>query len=352
MKFKKLKNGYYSAVISLGFDENGKRKQKRISAPSKWELQKLIEEIQANRTNVNSREMTVHQAMAEYVASRESVIEPTTLRTYHYIVDFRLKSIHDIKIKQLQIVDIQKAINQETRLGLSRRTIKAGVDLLKSALDLYDILLNFKKLKLPKAVKSKDDLPELDAIFQALEGTSIETYCILALNGCLRVGEVLGLKFADIDSESDSIYIHRTQLATEKGVIYRDYCKTDKSMRTIRISPELCEKIKNLPHNSEDDFVVPLTYKALYNRYYRIMKKNGLPTKFHTIRKLSASTLHAAGMPDKYILAMGGWSTDNILKSVYEKTFESEREKATQKAVECFSEVNKRLSQNQQNNAV
>jgi len=31
------------------------------------------------------------------------------------------------------------------------------------------------------------------------------------------------------------------------------------------------------------------------------------------------------GVPDKYAMERGGWSTDNILKSVYQQTFSSKR---------------------------
>ena len=51
-------------------------------------------------------------------------------------------------------------------------------------------------------------------------------------------------------------------------------------------------------------------------------------------------------MPDKYILYLGGWSTDNVLKSVYEKTFESERDLANKKAVACFEKINEQINQN------
>lgn len=44
-------------------------------------------------------------------------------------------------------------------------------------------------------------------------------------------------------------------------------------------------------------------------------------------------------MPDKYIMYLGGWSTDNVLKSVYEKTYESERLAASAQAVDCFRKI-------------
>ncbi|MDE5771869.1 MAG: site-specific integrase [Ruminococcus sp.] len=347
MKIKQLKNGMFSAVISMGFDENGKRVQKRITANTKWEVQKIADELVTNKIDIASQELTVEQAMIEYVECRSNLIEATTLRNYNEIIRNRLATIKNVKIKQLRIIDIQRAINKEASMGLSRRTVKNGVSLLKASLEFFDINLNFKKLQYPKDIpKAEEALPELTEVFALLKGTSIEVYCALAFNGCMRIGEVLGLKFSDLDYETHTLHIHRTQIVTDNGIAYRDYCKTPKSIRKIELSAELCEQIKKLPHSSEDEFIVPLTRKALYSRYARIMKRNGLPTKFHLIRKMSASALHASGMPDKYILYLGGWSTDNVLKSVYEKTFESERDIANRQAVLCFEKINEQINNN------
>lgn len=346
MKIKQLKNGEFSAVISLGFDENGKRIQKRVTAKTKWEVQKSADELLSNKIDIRRQELTVKQAMEQYVDCRSNLIEATTLRNYHEIIRNRLSTIMEIKIRKLTIVDIQNAVNKEAAMGLSRRTVKNGVDLLKATLEFFDISLNFKKLQLPKDKPKNDEtLPELSEVFSLLKGTSIEVYCALALNGCMRIGEVLGLKFSDVDYKAHTLHIHRTQTITEEGTVYRDYCKTPKSIRKIEISAELCERIRKLPHVSQDGFIVPLTRKALYSRYARIMKRNGLPTSFHLLRKMSASALHAQGVPDKYILYLGGWSTDNVLKSVYEKTFESEREIANRQAVSCFERINEQLNE-------
>ncbi|MBP3250691.1 MAG: site-specific integrase [Ruminococcus sp.] len=343
----KLKNGKFSAVISLGVDDNGKRIYKRITAKTKWEVEKQAEELRSKTKDLKSLDLTVKEAMTEYVDSRSNLIEATTLRNYHEMIRNRLKTIQAVKINKLCIVDIQKAVNKEASSGLSRRTIKNGVDLLKASLEFFDIKINFKKLQLPKdRPNSSENLPEVEKIFSALKGSSIEVYCYIALNGCMRIGELLGLKYSDIDFENHTIHIHRTQAVTEDGTVYRDYCKTPKSIRTVEISAELCNRIKMLPHGNDDEYVVPLTRKALYSRYSRIMKRNGLPTSFHLLRKMSASVLHAQGMPDKYILYLGGWSTDNVLKSVYEKTFESERDLANKRAVACFEKINEQINQN------
>lgn len=241
MKIKQLKDGRYTTVISLVHDESGKRIQQRISAVTKWEVLKRASELEAKHIAYKTQNYTVKDAMTEYINSRESLIEPTTLNSYRGIAKNRLQTIHQIRIKELQLLDIQKAINADAAKGLSYRTVKSGFDLLKATLEFFDIFLNYKKIRLLKnKPKTAEDLPELSEVFAALRGYPIEIYCALALNGCMRIGEVLGIQFDDVDYEKHTIYIHRTQITTPEGVSYRDYCKTPKSIRTLQISEELC----------------------------------------------------------------------------------------------------------------
>lgn len=47
---------------------------------------------------------------------------------------------------------------------------------------------------------------------------------------------------------------------------------------------------------------------------------SGIQMTFHDLMLM-------LGVPDKYACERGGWSTDSILKSVYQQTFSSERKK-------------------------
>ncbi len=65
----------------------------------------------------------------------------------------------------------------------------------------------------------------------------------------------------------------------------------------------------------------------MYSRFKRLMDKNDIDITFHDLRHLNASVMLMLGVPDKYAMERGGWSTDCILKSVYQQTFSSERKK-------------------------
>ena len=83
--------------------------------------------------------------------------------------------------------------------------------------------------------------------------------------------------------------------------------------------------IMAIPHDSGEDFIVPITRKIVYDRFVKLMKANGIEMTFYDLRHLNASIMLMLGVPDKYAVERGGWSTDCILKSVYQQTFSSER---------------------------
>ena len=58
-----------------------------------------------------------------------------------------------------------------------------------------------------------------------------------------------------------------------------------------------------------------------------MIARHDIDMTFHDLRHLNASIMLMLGIPDKYAMERGGWATDNILKSVYQQTFTSERKK-------------------------
>lgn len=160
-----------------------------------------------------------------------------------------------------------------------------------------------------------------------MKGTSIELPVLLSAWLSLRIGEVIGLQFRDVDISNHTLSVRRTVIKTDEGFKVREGCKTEKSQRKLDLPDYIYDMIMSLPHESGEDFIVPLTRKALYSRFSKLIKKHDIQMTYHDLRHLNASIMLMLGVPDKYAMERGGWSTDNILKSVYQQTFSSERKK-------------------------
>jgi Phage integrase family. len=61
--------------------------------------------------------------------------------------------------------------------------------------------------------------------------------------------------------------------------------------------------------------------------------------RFHDLRHLNASVMVALGVPDKYAMERGGWSTPEVLQSVYQHTFSAERQQVDSAMDNYFSGI-------------
>ncbi len=338
MKAKKLPSGNYRVQVVTGFDPSGKRIVKSFTADTEWEAIRMAENFKQNREEATSKNVTVAKAMEMYIDSRENVIEKTTIRNYRQLADNCFKCIMDIKLSSLRAIDIQKAINIESA-RVSPKYIKNAYGLLKSVLKMFEVNINLSSIQLPKLIKKEKELPSFETVFSIVKGTEIELPCLLSAWLSLRVGEVVGLQFRDVDEKNKTLKVRRTIIQTVDGQEVREGCKTEKSTRSLNIPDYLFQMIMAIPHNEEADFIVTLSRKAIYSRFKRLMLKNGYDITYHDLRHLNASVMLMLGVPDKYAMERGGWSTDNILKSVYQQTFSNERVRFDEVIDSYFSSV-------------
>lgn len=326
MKAKKLPSGNFRVQVVAGYDENGKRIVKSFTDSEEWRAIKRATDYLEDVKNIFNPNTTVAAAMERYIKSRRNVIEETTIHNYNQVLNLRFKSIMDVKICDLKPIQIQQAINADAE-HVSPKTLKNAYGLLKSVLKMYEYDKNLSSIRLPKLKKNIKELPSFETLFAIVKGTSVELPVLLAAWLSLRIGEVLGLQFQDVDMKNKTIRIRRTMVMTDEGMKVRDGCKTENSVRELEIPDYIFHLIQRIPHETESDFLFTMSRKAMYSRFKRLMNRNGIDITFHDLRHLNASVMLMLGVPDKYAMERGGWATDNILKSVYQQTFSSERKK-------------------------
>lgn len=330
MKAKKLPSGNYRVQVVAGHDENGKRIVKSFTASTEWEALKMAAEFMEDRDNGamgnHSKNITVRKAMETYVESRSNVIQKTTVRNYNMIIKHNFNCLMDYKLYELTPIDIQYAINTEIKTA-SAKSVKNAYGLLKSTIKMFSVDVNLNNIILPKVRKKEKELPTFETVYSIIKGTDIELPCLLSVWLSLRVGEVTGLQFKDVDLKNRTLKVRRTIIYTEDGPEVREGCKTEKSVRTLELPNYICSLIRQIPHNRDDEFIVPISRRAIYGRFVGMMHKNDIYITYHDLRHINASVMLMLGIPDKYAMERGGWSTDNILKSVYQQTFSDERKK-------------------------
>ena len=337
MKAQQLPSGSYRVVISIGVDETGKRKYKSFTADEEWKALKMASDYQKGIEETQTHNITVGKAMNEYITNRENVIEPTTVRNYRYIAKCCFHSIYNVKVSDLRTIDVQKAVNLE-RERISAKYTKNAYAFLKSVLVMYNANINYQSIKVPKVSKrNSEELPSFEQVFAIVKGTESELPVLLAAWLSLRIGEVIGLQFKDV--QDNVLLVRRTIIYTEDGAKVREGCKTELSTRELQLPSYIMNLINQIPHSSSSDFIIPKSRRAVYGKFTRLMAKHGIKMSFHDLRHLNASIMLMLGVPDKYAMERGGWSTDYILKSVYQQTFSNERLRVDKIIDEYFNSI-------------
>lgn len=330
-KAKKLPSGSWRVLLYVGTDENGKKKRKSITADTKKEAELLAAQF-LNNSNEQPKEMTVGRAIDKYIESKSNILSPTTISGYKCIRRNNLQSLMDMQLKDLTREAIQNAINADAS-KLSAKSVANTYGLLRSALDVY--APDFKlKVTLPKKQKKIKELPKPEQVFRVIKGTEIELPCLLAMWLSMRMSEVRGLRKSDV--QNGKIIIRNSIVTVEGAKVEKTATKTYDSTRVENLPPYISDLIDKV----ETEYITELTGNAIYKRFVRLLEKNGLPhMTFHDLRHLNASVMLQLGIPDKYAMERGGWSTTSTLKSVYQHTFSDEREAVNAKIDEYFETV-------------
>ena len=333
MKATKLPSGNYRVQLVVGYDDNGKRIVKSFTANSEWRAMQMASEYKDN-LNYRLNNMTVKEAFDNYITAKENILSPASLKAYKTIRNSRLQLISNTPIKELKPIDIQRAVNEDA-MRLSRKSIKEGLALLKSACALQEVDINLKRITLPPAQKKQKHIPDISELIQLIKGTDLELPCLLAMWLSLRISEVRGLQFRDISPDGKQIYIRRTKIRLNHSDVVRNVTKTESSTRINLLPQYLYNLIQQVPHNNPDDFIIPYGYETIRRKFKKLTTEHGYDITFHTLRHEFATTLNDLGVPPEYIQKLGGWATDNIMKSVYTHTIPN-REQEYQATIDKY----------------
>ena len=328
MKAQKLPSGSYRVRVTID--------GKRVSVTAATEDEALYEAMAIKTKRIERKKTlpTVGECLTEYIKSKENILSPKTIYSYKTIRDTSLKEIADIPIDELTQQRIQILVN---KLALTRapKTVHNAHHLLSSVLGVYvpDLRLRTTLPRIPKRIK---ELPTAEAMMRAIIGSEIELPCLMGFWLGMRMSEILGAKKSDV--KNGVLHIHNTIITVGGKQIEKDSTKTAESTRRLTLPGHISELIRQLP--PEQEYLVPLKGQALYKKFKRLVRDNDLPEMtFHDLRHMNASVMLALNIPDKYAMERGGWSTDKIMKAVYQHTFTAERKAVDEKVDDYFSSL-------------
>ncbi|MDO5396660.1 MAG: tyrosine-type recombinase/integrase [bacterium] len=295
----KRKDGRWEGRYIESYSLNGKAKYRSVYANTYNEVR-----FRMKKANIDKRlspiSISASDWIENYIISLKDKIKPSTYNVYMRYHRNHIKPFFNtIRLCKLSTEFLQVFIDSKSYLAPS--TLKGIFTILKQALKIaYDknyIDDIWSCAELPKNRKNNVK------VFTREEQTLIENAVnidknpneigiLIGLYTGLRLGEICGLKWEDINFVSSTLSVRRTvQRITidNKSIVTEFPPKSESSRRTIPMPSFLCKILRNIYGNS-DDYIIKLYShimdpRTMQNQYQRLLKRAGVEyANFHTIR--------------------------------------------------------------------
>lgn len=332
-KAKKLPSGKWRVLLYVGKDDSGKRMYKSFTADTKKQAEADAALYAISKKKQETHEMTVGEAIDNYIQSKENVLSPSTIGGYRVSRRNHLQNLMDIKLVDIDNNTVQAEINREA-LRLSPKTLRNAHGLLSAALGVYlpDFTL---RTSLPAKEHKFHDLPTPAEVIKAVRGTDIELPCMLALWLSLCMSEVRGIRYKDISG--NILTINNVKIKFGAKEFNKAKAKTYNRNRQLALPQYLLDLIGT---GDSEAYVVDMVAQTITKKLKRyVMKSCGKDITFHQLRHLNASVMLELGIPDKYAMERGGWASNNTLKSVYQHTFTKKRKEVDKQIDDYFNKL-------------
>lgn len=336
---KKLPSGNWRVNAYICTDDNGKKIYKSFTASTKKEAEYMASvykmEENERKTKEKSDDISVDEAFSRYIESKSNVLSPSTVRDYTRIrkKEIAVSCLSKKFLSEVTPELVQKAVNQYS-LNHSPKSVRNFHGLISAVLRVYKPELRLNTT-LPQREKKELYVPtdeDIKKLIAAARGTEMEKAIMLAAFGGLRRGEICALTADDIDG--DVITVNKAMVMNVDHVNVIKSPKTYSGYRSLELPHSVIEK---LPKTGR---IVNMTPNAITKAIAKLQEKLSIPSfRFHDLRHYQASVLHAMGVPDKYIIARGGWRTESTLKNIYQHTMDKKRQEVETQICCSFSQL-------------
>ena len=342
-KAKKLPSGNWRVKAYIGVGEDGKKKYKSFTAPTKKEAEYMASEyLMDSKYKSTADKILFKDAMLNMIELKKPVISPSTYRQYmQYYNHSYFDSIKNTPVTALTDKQVQKMINSWVDEELSPKTIQNLHSIFLSTIKTVDKRIVFDT-KLPQKYKSDIYIPtdeEVSQLVKASINTPLELPILLAAFMGLRRSEIIALKWNDIDFQNKKMTIDEATVLNIDNEPTTKKPKTVSGQRTIDIPASVLDALNR--HRTDDNIqVVPLTGAAIYKRFKRLQKQLGMNDfRFHDLRHYNASVMLALGIPDKYAMERIGHSSNAILRNVYQHTMKKKQSEFSSQLDDFFNQI-------------
>ncbi len=360
---RKRKDGRWEGRYTAGINpENGKQIFKNVLGKTQAEVKEKLKKALADSQKLDLDKQgkytvgTWMDAWFENVAKIK--VRASSHQTYKGYIDNHIKpNIGKIPLEKLTTMELQKFYRklltngrverieaEKQPRGLSAKTVRNINQVISSAMDLavaQKIVLEnpCKAVALPKIEhKEMQTIPaeQLQAFLTEAKATGVYEMYYIELSTGLRRGELLGLKWEDIDMKQGIIRVRR-QVSRIDGKIVDAPLKTKNSYRAVTISPQAVEVLKAQKEKTNDEYVFPspnggpISPDSVNNMLKRVLERAGIPkVRFHDLRHTFATLALQNGVDIKTVSGMLGHFSAGFTLDTYAHVTTAAQKEAAQ----------------------
>jgi integrase len=320
-------------TVELGADHRGVRRRKCVTCDSEMEAKRTHAELPAevlSGTYLEPSIETLADFLTEWLMHAGRDRAATTLTLYRIIVETHLiPALGRVKLADLRPLHVERFITAQRAAGLAPSTVAKHFWTLHKALDRA--VAWGKLTRNPAAAVERPspgqasvralDVEEQARLLGAASGTPWYGPLLVALATGMRRGEIVALRWADVDTTAGAIAVHGTKSAAAR--------------RRVRIPESLSAFLTEhrakqrqlyaaVSGYAERGYVFcaedgsPLRADSLTAAFARLARKLNLPdAHFHCLRHTFATEMLGAGVLVKVVSEMLGHASAATTLRIY-----------------------------------
>lgn len=280
---------------------------------------------------------TTDEVWKEWEAVHAAFVKQSTMDTYAYLWKGKLKPFFG-KMKNIREDDVQRFIDKSTLEGTALNTLKSCVMLLgmlaKHAGNAKEWKVRYPKDYSPKALHLFEN-SDIGTLYGYLSEhpTLRNVGIMLCMHTGLRIGELCGVRWEDIDLENKTLQINKTVYrlsrsseADKKTMIVVTAPKTPTSVRCIPLADSIVgalSSVRKTYNCAQETYLLSgktaCMEPRVLRRYYRdLLDKLNLPHHhFHDLRHTFASCSIENGIDPKTVSVLLGHANVKTTLDVY-----------------------------------
>ena len=365
----------WTAIVDLPADPaTGKRRQKRVTRATRKEVQlEVARLLTASEAGfIDAGKVTLREFMDHWLDTSAPTVKSSTLRRYRDLNRLHLLPLlGGVRLAKLSPADVQRLYSDRLAAGLSPTSVRHLHGVLHHALD-DAVRWGLVGRNVTDAVDPpKRSTPEMQTwsteqmsqVLLAAQGDDLEALWRLALLCGLRRGEVIGLRWSDVDLTTGALSIRRTLSRGLTSRLEAGEPKTAAGKRRITMPPSVVDGLKRHriqqleqrlaladAYNDQDlifanPFGGPIHPNTIGRGLRRLAARAGVPAiPFHDLRHTCATMLLAEGVHPKIVQERLGHSDIAMTLNLYSHVSEDMQRDASDRLDAAIAAAAERVS--------